>query len=589
MKQFFKFMFASMLGFIISGVVLFFILVGIITGMASKANNEEVKIETNSILKLNLNYAIPERTAKNSFKNFDFSKFENNNDLGLNDVLDNIKKASTDENIKGIYLEMGINMNSFATIEEIRNELLAFKKTNKFIVAYGELADQKSYYLASVADKIYLNPAGELVLNGLSSSVMYLKNMFEKIGVNPELIRHGKFKSAGEPLIADKMSEANKEQISTYLGSLYNTMVNGIATSRKKQPAEINSIINELMVQHPSDAVNLGLADGLKYDDEIELELKKLTATDLASNLNFIGMEKYARTPNPTASISEDKIAVIYCNGEIVSGESGDGNMGSETIAKAIKKVRLDDKYKAIVLRINSPGGSAMASDVIWREVTLAKKAKPVIVSMASVAASGGYYIAAPADVIVAEPNTITGSIGVFGLLFNAKELLNNKLGVNFQTVKIGEYADLGTPDRPLTVAERAIIQKGVDRIYMEFVSKVAQGRKLSEAQVDSIAQGRVWAATDAKKIGLVDEFGGLAKAIEIAKKKAKIDDCRLVNFPEMKDPFMTLIEDLSGQANLFFAKNSLTPEQIKMFENVNKIMRYRGVQARMNFDINIQ
>jgi protease-4 len=443
--------------------------------------------------------------------------------------------------------------------------------------------------LASVADKIYLNPAGELVLNGLSSSVMYLKNMFEKIGVNPELIRHGKFKSAGEPLIADKMSEANKEQISTYLGSLYNTMVNGIATSRKKQPAEINSIINELMVQHPSDAVNLGLADGLKYDDEIELELKKLTATDLASNLNFIGMEKYARTPNPTASISEDKIAVIYCNGEIVSGESGDGNMGSETIAKAIKKVRLDDKYKAIVLRINSPGGSAMASDVIWREVTLAKKAKPVIVSMASVAASGGYYIAAPADVIVAEPNTITGSIGVFGLLFNAKELLNNKLGVNFQTVKIGEYADLGTPDRPLTVAERAIIQKGVDRIYMEFVSKVAQGRKLSEAQVDSIAQGRVWAATDAKKIGLVDEFGGLAKAIEIAKKKAKIDDCRLVNFPEMKDPFMTLIEDLSGQANLFFAKNSLTPEQIKMFENVNKIMRYRGVQARMNFDINIQ
>jgi protease-4 len=466
---------------------------------------------------------------------------------------------------------------------------LAFKKTNKFIVAYGELADQKSYYLASVADKIYLNPAGELVLNGLSSSVMYLKNMFEKIGVNPELIRHGKFKSAGEPLIADKMSEANKEQISTYLGSLYNTMVNGIATSRKKQPAEINSIINELMVQHPSDAVSLGLADGLKYDDEIELELKKLTATDLASNLNFIGMEKYARTPNPTASISEDKIAVIYCNGEIVSGESGDGNMGSETIAKAIKKVRLDDKYKAIVLRINSPGGSAMASDVIWREVTLAKKAKPVIVSMASVAASGGYYIAAPADVIVAEPNTITGSIGVFGLLFNAKELLNNKLGVNFQTVKIGEYADLGTPDRPLTVAERAIIQKGVDRIYMEFVSKVAQGRKLSEAQVDSIAQGRVWAATDAKKIGLVDEFGGLAKAIEIAKKKAKIDDCRLVNFPEMKDPFMTLIEDLSGQANLFFAKNSLTPEQIKMFENVNKIMRYRGVQARMNFDINIQ
>lgn len=589
MKQFFKFMFASMLGFIISGVVLFFILVGIITGLASRADNEEVKVETNSILKLNLNYAIPERTAKNSFKNFDFSKFENNNDLGLNDVLANIKKASTDENIKGIYLEMGINMNSFATLEEIRNELLAFKKTNKFIIAYGELADQKSYYLASVSNKIYLNPAGELVLNGLSSSVMYLKNMFEKIGVNPELIRHGKFKSAGEPLIADKMSDANKEQISSYLGSLYSTMVNGIAISRKKQTSEIETIINKLLIQHPSDAVNLGLADGLKYDDEIELELKKLTNTDLATNLNFIGMEKYAKTPDLGASISEDKIAVIYCNGEIVSGESGDGNMGSQTIAKAIKKARLDDKYKAIVLRINSPGGSAMASDVIWREVILAKKSKPVIVSMGSVAASGGYYIAAPADVIVAQPNTITGSIGVFGLLFNAKELLNNKLGINIQTVKIGDYADLGTPDRPLTEAERAIIQKGVDGIYNDFIKKVAEGRNLTEAQVDSIAQGRVWAATDAKKIGLVDEFGGLNKAIEIAKNKAKISDCRIINFPEMKDPFMTLIEDLSGQANLFFAKNSLTPEQVKMFENINKIMQYRGVQARMSFDVTIQ
>jgi len=587
MKQFFKFMFASMLGFVISGVILIFVLVGAIAGLASKGKKQEVNVETNSILKLNLNYAIPERTSNNSFKNFNFQTFESKNDAGLDDVLKNIKKAAADDNIKGIYLELGINMNSFATLEEIRNELIDFKKSKKFVVAYGELADQKSYYLCSVADKVYLNPAGELVLNGLSSNVMYLKNMFEKIGVNPELIRHGKFKSAGEPLIADKMSDANREQISSYLGSLYHTMVNGIATARKKQVSEVENIINQLLIQHPEDAVKLGMSDGLKYDDEIETEFKKLIGND--ENLKFVTLEKYSNTPNINVSTSEDKIAIIYCDGEIVSGESGDDNMGSETIAKAIKKVRLDDKYKAIVLRINSPGGSAMASDVIWREVVLAKKAKPIIVSMGSVAASGGYYIAAPADVIVAEPNTITGSIGVFGLMINAKELLNNKLGINVETVKFGEYADLGSIDRPLTTAERAIIQRGVDRIYDDFITKVAEGRKLKKEQVDSIAQGRVWAAIDAKKIGLVDEFGGLDKAIAIAKTKAKITDCRIINFPEMKDPIETLISDMSGQASMFLTKRSLTAEQFKLYTDFEKIMHYRGVQARMSFNVNVQ
>lgn len=587
MKQFFKFMFASMLGFIISGVVLIFVLVGAIAGLASKGKKQEVSVETNSILKLNLNYAIPERTSNNSFKNFNFQTLESRNDAGLDEVLKNIKKAAADDNVRGIYLELGINMNSFATLEEIRNELIDFKKSKKFIIAYGELADQKSYYLCSVADKVYLNPAGELVLNGLSTNVMYLKNMFEKIGVNPELIRHGKFKSAGEPLIADKMSDANREQISSYLGSLYHTMVNGIATARKKQVSEVENMINQLLIQHPEDAVKLGMADGLKYDDEIETELKKLIGND--ENLKFVSAEKYSNTPNINVSTSEDKIAIIYCDGEIVSGESGDENMGSETIAKAIKKVRLDERYKAIVLRINSPGGSAMASDVIWREVVLAKKAKPVIVSMGSVAASGGYYIAAPADVIVAEPNTITGSIGVFGLMINAQELLNNKLGINVETVKFGEYADLGSIDRPLTTAERAIIQRGVDRIYDDFITKVAEGRKLKKEQVDSIAQGRVWAAIDAKKIGLVDEFGGLDKAIAIAKTKAKITDYRIINFPEMKNPLETLISDMSGQASMFLTKRSLTAEQFKLYTDFEKLMHYRGIQARMSFNVNVQ
>lgn len=589
MKQFFKFMFASMLGFIISGVVLFFILVGAIAGLASKGEQKETKAESNSILKLNLNYNIPERSSDNMFKNFDFANFESKTEIGLDDILKNIQKAAADDNIKGIYLEMGISMGSFATLEEIRNELINFKKSKKFIVAYGELVDQKSYYLSSVADKIYINPAGELILNGLSSSVPYLKNMFDKIGVNPELIKHGKFKSAGEPLVSDKMSDANREQISSYMGSLYHTMTGNIAKARKKTVEEVEAVFNQLQIQNPSDATTLGMADGLKYDDEVEAELKKLTGLAETDDVKYISLGKYKNTPNPNISVSNDKIAVIYCNGDIVSGESSDESMGSETIAKAIKKARLDDSYKAIVLRINSPGGSAMASDIIWREVILAKKAKPVIVSMGAVAASGGYYIAAPADVIVAQPNTITGSIGVFGLMINAKELLNNKMGIKFETVKFGEFADLGAVDRPLTDAERTIIQRGVDKIYDDFISKVAQGRKLTKEQVDSIAQGRVWAANDAKKIGLVDELGGLDKAIEIAKKKAKLTDARTVNFPEMKNPFENFFKEMADETSLYFTKRSLSPEEFKLYNDIHKMMRVQGIQARMAFDVNVQ
>lgn len=580
-------MFASMLGFIISGVALIFIFIAIIGGLiASKSSKPETVLEKNSILELDLNYAINQRTNENSFSNFNFETFEVNSNLGLDQVVSNIRKASSDENISGIYLRMGINLNDFATLEEIRTELINFKKTGKFIIAYGELADQKSYYLCSVANKIYLNPAGELVLNGLSSSVTYLKNMFDKIGVKPELIRHGKYKSAGEPLIADKMSDENRTQILSYLGSLNKIMIDGIAEARKKPSGFVNNVFNELLIQHPEDALKLGMVDGLKYDDELESEMKKVSKSE--DKIKYVTLSKYNRAKDNNVSTSDNKIGVIYCNGEIVSGESTEENMGSETIAKAIKKVRLDKNYKAIVLRINSPGGSAMASDVIWREVVLAKKEKPVIVSMSNVAASGGYYIAAPANTIVAEPNTITGSIGVFGLLLNAQELLNNKLGVNVETVKLGKYADLGALNRPMTNAERAIIQKGVDRIYDDFVSKVAEGRKLTKKHVDSIAQGRVWAGIDAKKIGLVDELGGLNKALEIAKIKAKITEYRIINFPELKDPFETFMTSFSEQANMYFVNKNFTTEQVKVFKELQKIKQYNGVQTRMSFDVNI-
>jgi len=589
MKQFFKFMFASMLGFLISIFTLILILVGIVSSIASSAGDDkEVSIKDKSILELNIDYTIPERSSGNLFDNLDFNNMESKKNMGLNEILSCIKKAAEDDKIKGIFLKLSISPNGYGTLEEIRNALIDYKKSKKFLVAYGELVDEHAYYLASVADKIYINPAGELILNGFSSEVFYLKNMFEKIGVNPELIRHGKYKAAGESLIADKMSEENREQIESYVGSIYHHFIESIAKGRKKKTEEVGEIVNKLMIQHPEDAKKLGMIDGLFYNDQLEAELKKLSGTSEKDKLNLVNMGKYKNVAGKHVSTADSKIGVVYCTGDIVSGKGDAQTMGSEKIAEAIRKVRTDDHYKALVMRINSPGGSAMASDVIWREVCLTKKVKPVVVSMGNVAASGGYYIAAPADMIVAEPNTVTGSIGVFGLLFNAKELINNKLGIKIETVNFGEYADMGRADRPLTDAERTIIQKGVDRIYNDFVNKVAEGRKMSKARVDSIAQGRVWSAIDAKRIGLVDELGGIDKAISVAAARAKITAYRTVNLPEQKDQWEELLMSLSDEASMYFTKKQLG-EEYKYYEQVKNAMHYQGIQARMMFNVNIE
>lgn len=587
MKQFFKFMFASMLGFMLFFFLLFLLLAGIVGGIVASTDSKLVDVKEHTILTINLNYPISERTSNNPFEQFDFLNFELKKSLGLNDIISNIQKAKNDSKIDGIYLELGICPNDYATLEEIRDELIEFKKSKKFVVAFGELVDEHSYYVASVSDKIYIHPSGQLVMNGMSSQVLYLKNMFEKIGVKPELIRHGKFKAAGETLISDKMSDENRAQIQSYVGSIFNTFIENVASSRKKTKEEIWAIINELQIQHPEDAKNLGIIDGLKYYDEVESELTKQTSRVENDKALFVSMGKYKNVQDKNISTSDNKIAIIYCTGEIVSGKGDEKTMGSENIAEAIKKARTDNSYKAIVLRINSPGGSAMASDVIWREVSLAKKAKPVVVSMGGVAASGGYYIACQADAIVAEANTITGSIGVFGLILNAKELLNQKLGINVETVKFGQFSDLGFPDKELTETERSIIQKGVDRIYNDFVSKVADGRKLSKEFVDSIAQGRVWAAADAKKIGLVDEIGGLNKAVAIAAEKAKLKDYRKINLPEEEDVIKNLIGGFDENISTYFAKKQLG-EQYQYYDQIKKLLKYEGMLMRMNFDVKI-
>lgn len=588
MKQFFKFLFASLFGFLIGSFVLIFLLIGIIAGITGgDKDGSAFTLKENAILRLNLNYVIPERTLNNPLDFMSFPGLAKGKPMGLTEILKNIKKAAENTQVKGIYLNADVSPNSYATLAEIRNALIDFKKSGKFIIAYAEIMDEHSYYVAAVADKVYLNPSGEILLNGFSQQVFYLKGMFDKIGVEPQLIRHGKYKSAGEPFIANSMSAENRSQIESYLGSLYTHFIAEIAKSRKIDAIKMRGIVDELQVQSSADAIQLKIIDGVKYEDEIEKELKgKLSLAD-SDKINYINMAKFNMVSGNT-SVSDNKIAVIYCVGDINSGEGDDQGIGSDRMAATIKKVREDESYKAIVLRINSPGGSALASDVIWREVNLCKGKKAIIVSMGDVAASGGYYIAAPADHILAQPNTITGSIGVFGMLVNAKELLNNKLGIKIETVKFGEFADLGSPDRPLNEAERLVVQRGVDRVYDNFIDRVAKGRKLSKEQVEEIAQGRVWSGIEAKKIGLVDELGGLDKAIEMAAKKANLSEYRCVNLPELKDPFQELLGSLGNEVSSALLKRELG-SNFAYYQDIKKAMQYQGIQTRMEFQVKVE
>ena len=589
MKQFLKFMFASLFGFLLGGFLLIFLLIGIIGALASSGGGEDKKmsLKENSVLSLNLNYIIPERTLNDPFEMIAMPGLSKGKSLGLNEILKNIEKAAANENIKGIYLNADVSPNSYASLEEIRNALIKFKKSGKFIISYAEIMDEHSYYVASVSDKIYLNPSGEILLNGFSQQVFYIKGMLDKIGLKPELIRHGKFKAAGEPFIADKMSDENRKQIEAYMGSLYNTFIEKIAGSRKIQVEEMRNIVNQLLVQNSDDAIRLKVIDGKKYKDEVDQEVKSKLGIGEKDKINLVTMSKMSHVSGET-SVSDNKIGVVYCVGDITGGEGDDQTIGSDRIAATIKKIREDDNYKALVLRINSPGGSALASDIIWREVVLCKKKMPVIVSMGDVAASGGYYIAAPADAIVAQPNTITGSIGVFGMLINAQDLLNNKLGVKLETVKFGEFSDLGSPDRALNEAERKVIQNAIDRVYADFIKRVAEGRKLTEVQVDEIAQGRVWSGIDAKKIGLVDELGGIDKALEIAVSKAKLTEYRVVNLPELKDPFEELISSLTDQTSTYFMKKELGTNY-QLFMDTKKALQSEGIQVKMPFRVDIE
>ncbi|MFM7903090.1 MAG: signal peptide peptidase SppA, partial [Bacteroidota bacterium] len=494
--------------------------------------------------------------------------------------------ASKDPNVSGIYLEVPSVNGGMASMEEIRNALKAFKKSGKFVYAYADVYSQGGYYLASTADQVWMNPEGMLDMRGMSASIPFFKGALEKLEVRPEIIRHGKFKSAVEPFILDKMSDENRAQTAEYVDDLWSHYLSKVGESRKIQMDSLKSYAANFTVRTAADAVKMGLVDTLAYMDVFLKKLCDKTGKTDEDDLELMGLSKYYdfADPSPEKEPTRDKIAVIYAVGDIVSGEGDESEIGSESLSKTIREVRTDDKVKAVVLRVNSPGGDALASDIIWREMELCRKAKPVIVSMGDVAASGGYYISCNADSIFAQPNTITGSIGVFGLMFNIQDMLKNKLGVTYDSYNTGSYADLGSMTRPMTESERAIMQGFVEQTYATFTGRVSDGRSMSVAQVDSIGQGRVWSGVDAHRLGLVDALGGINEAIAAAAKKAGLKNYRIADYPKQKDPIKALLNDFSGESAVkaFEKRFEVGSQYLKTIERVKKM---KGIQARFIYD----
>lgn len=585
MKQFFKFMFASMLGTFLTLVITIFLLVMIIAGAVMSSTKPDTTIPQNAILRLTLDTPINERSVNNTLNDLGLGTKQA---TGLYETVNAINTAKTDNHIKGILLDLSAVPAGMATVEEIRNALLDFKKSGKFIYAYSETYSQKAYYLATTANKIYLNPVGALDFRGIAGEVMFLKGLMEKLDVQVQVIRHGKFKSAVEPFILDKMSEANKEQTLTYINAIWKQMLTGISQTRGIDEDQLNKLADNLTGYTPTLALKEKLVDQLIYKDQLLKEIRKKLNLGENKDINSINLGKYATSiENRNEGFNKDKIAIIFAQGDIVSGEGDETAIGSEGTSKAIRKARLDKSIKAIVLRVNSPGGSALASDVIWREVTLAKKEKPVVVSMGDLAASGGYYISCAASKIIANPNTITGSIGVFGLIPNFQKALQNKLGITFDKVSTNKHADFISVYRPMTGEETNIMQQDIERIYNTFIGRVAEGRKLAVSTVDEMGQGRVWSGTDAKRLKLIDDFGGLNKAVEEAAKMAKISKYSIRTLPKIKDPFVKLMEQLSGD----YQDTRLQAElgsYFTYFTFLRKMANADKFQARMPYELTV-
>ena len=588
MKDFFKFMFASMLGFFLTSIIVFFLFFAFLMAIISFTKSDDVQISDDSILHLKLDFEIEDRSSNDPFNYFyGFDSFRGN--PGLNEITKNIEKATCDDRIHGIYLDLLDVPSGLATINEIRNAIVSFKESGKFVYVYGDILTQKAYYLATVADKIYLNPEGMLEFKGFYSEIMFIKGLLEKLEIDPQIIRHGKFKSAVEPLILDKMSEANREQTIAFVQSLWDETVANISSDRNISQDKLNDIANKLEAFRAESALEFNLIDSVIYYDEFLNILATHIETDRINSDNLLTISSYdkVKTRGAKKKRSRDKVAIVYASGSISQGEGSDNTIGSDKIARALRQARLDNSIKAVVLRVNSPGGDGLASDIILREANLIKAEKPIVVSMGNLAASGGYYIACGADKIVANANTITGSIGVFGIIPNFQQFFNNKLGVTFDNVKTNDNADFIRTTKPLSEFQYQLIEQEVDKFYKTFIKHVAKGRNMTVEQVDAIAQGRVWSGADALELGLVDELGDLNAAIEIAVELADLDDFRIIEKPEQKDPFEKLISELISETR----QSNLEKELGKGYyylKEFKEVYEMKGIQARMPFSIQI-
>lgn len=582
--NFLKTFLASCLGTLVTLIVILVLMIGMLIGMSG---DEEVIVKDNSVLQLNLDAQINEQQIDDPFEGLPIGNSVPN--IGLLQLKETIKDAKSDPKIKGIFLNVTYPMTGFSTIEEIRQSLIDFRKDGKWVVAYSDVMSEQAYYLASAADKVYLNPEGEVEFNGLAIEMTFFKKMFEKLEIKPEVFRVGEFKSAVEPFLLEKMSNENRLQLTEMINSIYNHVLTKISESRSIPKERLKEISDKMLVRNAKLSVEHGLVDSLLYYDQVLADLRGRLSIGETAKVNFIKYNKYRKSVPETYGTSENEVAVIVADGTIYSGRADEGVVGSDTFTEEIRKARENKKVKAIVIRVNSPGGSFVASDMMWREVTLAAKVKPVIASMSDYAASGGYYLSMGCDTIVAQPHTITGSIGIFSVLFDASGFMTNKLGITTDQVKTGEYGEMITVSRPLTDAEKNVWQTRTEEIYETFTGKAAEGRNRSKEEIKKVASGRVWTGEQALDKGLVDILGGYDDAVRIAAERAGIEDSyRVKLYPRVKNFYEQLMDGLQENAKTNALKVEMG-QYYPLYQQWQHVKSYNGVQARMPFEFTIQ
>jgi protease-4 len=588
MKNFLKYTLATITGIIFTSILFFIIMLASFSALVA-TDNKPASISDNSILVLKAGVPIPDRGDPSPFAGLDIVNMTITQTPGLNEILQNLKKAAADDKIKGILIENGILPSGWATTEEIRQALEEFRAGGKFVIAYSDyVLTQEGYYLSTAADKIYINPSSTIDFKGLSGEVMFYKDALQKLGIEVQVTRHGKFKGAVEPFMLDGLSKENEEQIKTYVGSIWNHVIDNISKARGISAQRLNQIADSLSGNISSSAFENRLVDGLIYRDALIDTLKIRSGLTTDDKIMMVPMTRYTKVPDPNKIVSaKNKIAVIYASGNIVMGKGSDDNIGGSSYGDLIRKERKDSAVKAIVLRVNSRGGNAIASDIMWKELELAAKVKPVIISMGNYAASGGYFISAPGTKIMASPTTITGSIGVFGLIPNAGKLMDQKLGISTETVNTNMNSDFPSVYRPMTVYEKEVMQLSVDKIYSDFVSKVSLGRKMSIGAVDSIGQGRVWSGADAIRIGLVDGVGGLKASIDSAAVLAGVDKYSIIELPVLEEPYAKLMSQLSGDIKMRILRKELG-ENMRFLNEFREIKDLSGIQARIPYFVEI-